>query len=152
MSKFYEAILKDIKLQVYRYAPESLKVTYKGEDITDLLEDRTQVAINLINNDVKSYEDALKRALRNRSKFQLKPRRVKLHVVLNDNTALSTNAFSFASRFSNLNERLKEYKALKEYITTATVDKATLDGSYCVESVDRELEFKNNYIKSVVYL
>lgn len=152
MSKFHDNILKDIKMSVYKYAPESLKITYKGENITCLLDDKYEVAINLINNNVKLYEDALKRAIRKRSKFSRKQKNVKLYVILDDNTCLSTNSYMFNSRFSNLDERLYEYKIIKEYFHTKTIDTATLGNNFEIETINSRLAYKNNFIKGVTYL
>ena len=58
MCKFSERLMKDVKYGLgYKYAPETFKVEYKGEDITDFLDSKLVTSQHYIKGEFKNVED-----------------------------------------------------------------------------------------------
>ena len=152
MCKFSERLMKDVKYGLgYKYAPETFKVEYKGEDITDFLDSKLVTSQHYIKGEFKNVEDAIIRGFRKYSKFSQKNKLVKLHLCLSDGSAICSN-LGIRNRFDNLESRLEDYKVLKEYFNSACTEKYSLDGTYnCAEKSEVRL-FEGLSIKGIMYI
>lgn len=153
MNKFYNQIFKDIQYGVrYRYAPETFYVKYKGEDITDLITDLSFGGQEYLKGNHKKIQDSIKRGIRKNSKLSNKNKKLRLCVVLDDNTYLHTDSFLLVDRFGDMNSKLKEYKYLKEHINSAYTETATLNENYKPCNITKELLYDKKSITGITYL